>query len=87
MEVFVFASLKKTEKEGEEELLLKKSDVELKDISDLADDNERILKFMVCIYNMLSLFGIDDDSIKEIVESGGLDRVPKRFQKMRDYKY
>jgi hypothetical protein len=66
------------------DLLAEKSDVEMKNIANLAEDHETMMKFLACIYNLFILTGIDDKSMKEIIDSGGFDRIPKRFLKMRN---
>ena len=55
------------------EILLEKSDVEL-------------LRFLSCIYNLFVLISINDKEVKDIAEEGGLDRIPKRFQKANNAK-
>jgi hypothetical protein len=56
----------------------------MKNIANLAEDHETMMKFLACIYNLFILTGIDDKSMKEIIDSGGFDRIPKRFLKMRN---
>ena len=68
------------------DILLEKSDVEMKHIANLADDHETLLKFLACMYNLLILSGVDDEEVKSIIDQGGFDRIPKRFQKMRNIK-
>jgi hypothetical protein len=38
------------------------------------------------MYNLLILSGVDDEEVKSIIDQGGFDRIPKRFQKMRNIK-
>ena len=68
------------------DILLEKSDVEMKHIANLADDHETLMKFLACMYNLLILSGVDDEDVKSIIDQGGFDRIPKRFQKMRNIK-
>lgn len=59
--------------------LLEASDTELKELKELADNVDDLAKMLACIYNIYAL-GLDDE-LKDIIEHGGLDRIPKRFQK------
>lgn len=61
------------------DIVIEKSSVELKGISSLEDEMMKLLRFLSCLYNLLLYIGIDDKEIKEIVEEGGFDNIPKRF--------
>jgi hypothetical protein len=65
-------------------LLVERSDVETKQIANLADDHESIMKLCSCLYHLLLMSGMDDKNIKEIVENGGFDGIPMRFKKLRN---
>ena len=65
-------------------LLLERSDVETKQIANLADDHESIMKLCSCLYHLLLMSGMSDKNIKEIVENGGFDGIPMRFKKLRN---
>src|SRR5574344_137222 len=64
-------------------LLLERSDVETKQMANLADDHESIMKLCSCLYHLLLMSGMSDKNIKEIVENGGFDGIPMRFKKLR----
>lgn len=68
------------------EILLEKSEAEMKGISSLSDDHVELLRFLSCIYNLFVLISINDKEVKDIAEEGGLDRIPKRFQKANNAK-
>lgn len=68
------------------EILLEKSDAEMKEIASLSDDHVELLRFLSCIYNLFVLISINDKEVKDIAEEGGLDRIPKRFQKASNSK-
>ncbi len=63
------------------DILIEKSDAEMKGILALSDENIDLLRFLSCIYNLFVLVAINDKEVKDIAEQGGLDRIPKRFQK------
>lgn len=63
------------------DILIEKSDAEMKGILALSDENIDLLRFLSCIYNLFVLVAINDKEVKDIAEQGGLDRIPKRFRK------
>ena len=63
------------------EILLEKSDAEMKGISSLSDDHIEFLRFLSFFYNLCFLVYVSDKEVKDIADQGGLDRIPKRFQK------
>ncbi len=63
------------------DILLEKSDAEMKEIASLSDDHVEFLRFLSFFYSLGFLLYVNDKEVKDIAEQGGLDRIPKRFQK------
>ncbi len=61
-------------------VILELSDMEIRELKALADEVYGLAKLLSCIYNIYTM-GLDDET-KDILELGGLDRIPKRFQKI-----
>jgi len=87
-EVPVSESVKRVrEKETEEalkelrDLLLEKSDVELKSMDGISEDQQSLIRLLSCVYNVLLQCLIGSGPIKDLADSGGFDDVPKRFRK------
>lgn len=68
------------------DILLEKSDAEMKGIASLSDDHVEFLRFLSFFYNLGFLLYVNDKEVKDIAEQGGLDRIPKRFQKASNSK-
>ena len=60
--------------------IVQSSDTELRELKALTENVDDLARMLACIYNIYAL-GLDDE-LKDIIDNGGLDRIPKRFQKL-----